>query len=446
MKKNILKALLISVCCLCIVCCATTTNVGGIEKSAYAGDYSSARSELESRKGTIYNSTSQVLYQLDSGLLSHYDRDYEASNKQLAQAEQLIYDNYTKSISQSISSWLTNDNVIDYPGEAYEDIYTNLFMALNYLNLGNTEDAMVEIRRFDNKQKVLSNQYQEQIAEAKGQTSDASDDGKYSNPDVQFYSSALASYLSMILYRARGNNSDVRIDYQKIQDAFANQKSLYPFPIPSSLSKELDVPKNMARINFFAFSGLAPTKIEDVLRINSYDGTFYYKLALPVMQKRGTETAFIVVTIEDAYGNVVEKTELETIESIENIAEDTFGEHLSLIYYKSLARSIAKAATGAVFDTASKLSEDDNEDLSLLFSVLSFASKVTTEVTEQADLRTSRYFPAEASVGGVTVEPGIYRVTTEYLDSNGNLIYSEITDGVQAKASSANVVETICLR
>lgn len=442
----------ISLVCFLLTGCASSSVNESVNNHAVNGDYEKALYTLEENKNSNYKSTDVVLYDLDTGLLAHYARDYKQSNEALSAAEQLIFDNYTKSVSQTAASWLANDNVIDYAGESYEDIYTNLFMSLNYLNLGDLEDAMVEIRRFDNKQKSLSTQYQAQIADAQMQTKDANaSDSQYANPQIQFYNSALARYLSMILYRTQGRLDDAKIDLKKIDEAFQNQSQIYSFKMPSSINEELSVPNGKARINFFAFAGQSPIKYEEAIRTMSIDGSIYYKLALPVMQKRGTETASVVVTIEDSNGKKIAVVTLEQIESIENIAVDTFKAHQSLIYFKSLARSISKAAAGAALDIASDVAANDrnNSDsaaLSLIFSVASFATKIGTEVTEQADLRTSRYFPAVASVGGVTVDPGLYRVTTQYLDAWGNPVYTEIADNVDVKSKSANIVETICLR
>ena len=143
----------------------------------------------------------QVLYNLDAGLLSHYAGDWNQSNKNFSAAEGLIEEYYSKSISQGVSSYFVNDMVVDYAGEDYEDIYTNFFMALNYIQLGNLEDAMVEIRRFDNKQKLLSTKYDSQIEYAESELGSG-----YSSVSVQFQNSAAARYLSMLMYHlSRGD-------------------------------------------------------------------------------------------------------------------------------------------------------------------------------------------------------------------------------------------------
>ncbi|HOS29526.1 MAG TPA: hypothetical protein PLR39_01880, partial [Treponemataceae bacterium] len=155
---------------------------------------------IEENQQELYTKNDLVLKSLDIGLLSHYNRDFKYSSMQLSEAERFMYEYYTKSISQSISSFLLNDNVIDYAGDPYEDIYTNLFMALNYASQGNIESAFVEIRRFDNKQKELSLTYQGAIQEAKNQVAAGND----FSGNVEFHNSALARYISMLLYRSEG--------------------------------------------------------------------------------------------------------------------------------------------------------------------------------------------------------------------------------------------------
>ena len=155
-----------------------------IDNSIVSGRYEDAYQTVESENSSLYSNNDEVLYFLDKGLLSHYAQAFDRSNNELSEAEKLILKNKTKSISQSVSSYLVNDNVVDYSGDTYEDIYTNIFMALNYLMLGKTEDAFVEIRRFDNKFKVASAQYADLIVQANNENKKKG--GQHvKNPDLE---------------------------------------------------------------------------------------------------------------------------------------------------------------------------------------------------------------------------------------------------------------------
>jgi len=93
------------------------------------------------------------------GMLYHYDGDYVKSNEFLTEAEYAIEDLYTKSVGKAVASMLLNDNALDYFGEDYEDIYLNIFKALNYFHMNKSEDAFVEIRRVNNKLNLLEDKY-----------------------------------------------------------------------------------------------------------------------------------------------------------------------------------------------------------------------------------------------------------------------------------------------
>ena len=117
------------------------------------GNYELVYSTLEESSKEFYSKHDDVLQMLDLGLLAHYSEFPEVAINYLNQAEKLIEENYSKSITQNISSYILNDNVIDYAGEEYEDIYVNLFKCLTFVSTEDYEKAFVEIRRFNNKLK-----------------------------------------------------------------------------------------------------------------------------------------------------------------------------------------------------------------------------------------------------------------------------------------------------
>ncbi|MCR4626238.1 MAG: hypothetical protein K5640_01155 [Treponema sp.] len=432
-------ALLLSSIILFSCASASKYDFSEIDNAIAKNDLDGAFAKVESKSDTIYSKHDYVLESLDKGLLSHYAEKYDVSNEKLSSAEKTIEELSGVSVSQSVTSFLTNDTVKDYEGELYEDIYTNIFMALNYLNLNKFDDAMVEIRRFDNKLKIAIQENQQKIQSAKSAMSQGADQVPSAN--IKFHNSALARYLSMLMYKADGDIDNAAIDLRMIKDAFALQKDLYDFPMPDFLEEELTVPKNMARLNVLTFTGYAPVKIEEAARLNL--GSTYYKLALPKMQKRPATVARIKVNAKSKIDGTLYTADVNKLESIEDIAIDTFQQHYAMIFMKSLTRSISKATTTAALNHASDKTE--NSSASLVLSIFSIASAIGTEITEQADCRTSRFFPATASIAGLTLEPGLYDIELIYYDdSNHTVGQKTITDYV-LKADSLNLLEDICL-
>lgn len=427
-------------------------NFTSVDESLNIGEYEAAYQVVNADSDKIYSSHDEVLQSLDLGILSHYAGEYQRSNQELTQAERKIEEYYAKSITQSISSYLVNDTIVDYDGEVFEDIYINIFMALNYIHLGNLEDAFVEIRRFDNKLKAASEKYTDKIAAA-NQENSSNGEKSVDVPKMNFHNSALARYLSMILYRSRGQLDSAQIDMKYLDSAFVSQPSIYNFSRPRSLEQELVVPKGQGRVNIIAFTGKSPLKIEEGLNLYSYTGDFYYKIAYPEMRQQPSGISSVHVSaipareiIEGQAGQqppAVVTVPLEPIESISNIAVDTFEQHKALIYLRAVIRSIGKATTSTVWGTLADKSS--NTGVGLLFSALELASVVTTEFSERADVRVARYLPSLAWVTGINLDPGDYILNIEYKSESGAVIALE-QKNITVSASGVNLVEGVCLK
>lgn len=404
-------------------------------------DYITAKETILTNKNYYYTNKEKVLENLDLGLMQHFSMDYENSNLNLSEAESEIEKNFSKSISQSLGQMLVNDTVADYAGETYEDIYTNIFMCLNYIQLNDIENAMVEIRRFDNKMKVVGSEYQAVIDKQKmNMSSDfEKEEFSYVDYDVKFHNSAFARYLSMLLYRSAGDYDSAKIDLDKIKEAFKFQPSLYYFSMPSNLEEELEVHEDSARINFICFTGKSPIKVEEVIRIPFRHA--YYKFAIPVMDHRPSRIRAIQAVLTDRENGQVYKANLHAIESIDKIACETYKQHFATIYARAIARSVGKAVKSGVYEAVAENTDDSN--IRGLFSILNLFSQVSTEVTEKADTRISRYFPDIVSVAGINVPQGIYDVKVNFYNESKKKVFTYTVDNFAVKTGNLNLLEAI---
>jgi hypothetical protein len=153
----------------------------------------------------------------------------ERSTANFNEAERLIEENYTKSITNAAASFLLNDYSLEYFGEAYEDLYLNVFKAIDYIRLDNFDGAFVEVRKVGNKLNLLEDKYG-RLAEGMNSSSDAK--GAVKAGKTEFHNSALARYLSVLLYRADGLSDDAALDLRKLNEAFLTQPTVYDFPPP----------------------------------------------------------------------------------------------------------------------------------------------------------------------------------------------------------------------
>lgn len=385
----------------------------GVQNGSYDYVLASMNDEKGELRKKVYTNRNMIMFYLDRGIVNHYAGFYEDSSKDFETAEQLIQEAFTKSMSAEVGSFLLNDNVKEYAGEDYEDLYVNIFAALNYYHTGDIEGSVVEIRKLNEKLVVLSDKYEratQKAAESNKQvkTSDLPmEASKFSN-------SALARYLGMLFFRATGKMDDARIDMEEIKRAYDLAPGVYNHSIPASVNNELTIPADKARLNVIVFTGLSPVKEEEVtsipLPLPFPNNTA--KLALPMMVERPSMVQSVEVVLSNG-----EKFNLELIENMGAVARETFKSKRGLIIVKTTARTIIKATvTAAAANAASQRS-------GLMGLLVGAVGKVAADASEQADIRLSRYFPSRALVGGINLDPGTYTVTVNY--SGAGMVHSE---------------------
>ena len=422
----------------CFLSCAGSPHLyQDIDDEVRSASYIKALSSMEKRdvKSSIYNNKNVILYYLDRGIIEHYAGLWHESSKNLEEAERLIEAAFTRSIGQEISSYIINDNAKDYSGEDYEDLYINVFNALNYYQRNDIEGALVEVRRVNEKLIYLADKYER--AREKVVTSNTDlDDPQYSVEAVKFSNSALARYLSLLFYRAQGNYDSVRIDFQELHRAYELAPDVYNHPPPASLDEEISIPQGKARLNVLSFTGMSPIK-EEVTRqipLPLPPPNTLARLALPRMLDRPSAIERVEVVL-----NSRQRFTLELLEDMSRVATETFKAKYSLTVIKTAARTIAKTIASA---GAAKAAEERAEGLGFVIGLL---GKIASDVSEQADLRMSRYFPGRAYVGGINLDPGIYSMTVNYYGNRG-LIASDQESNVLVEAGKLNLMKFVCLK
>jgi uncharacterized protein len=438
-KNNVsLKIILLLLPGIPLLWSCASASFAVVDSELEHADYADSVKTLEKNKKTLYKTGDEILYYLDKGMLQHYARQYSESSKLLQEGELAIEEAYTKSITQEISTYLLNDNIRDYGGEDYEDIYINVFNALNYHHRGNQEGAMVEIRRMNNKLRHLAVKYDAAITDLqKKALEDNTRIPQNLNAQAQFSDSALARYLGMLFHRGAGQYDDARIDRDWLLAAFANYPSIYLNDIPESIYDELEIPEGMARLNVIAFGGLSPIKQENVMRIPISD-FHWIKIAVPEMVNRYSEIHSIELVFDDG-----QRFKLELLEDMGAVAKETFKARQELIYIKTVLRATIKATGSAVMDAMAR--EADGAG-SLVLGISSLVAQVLADASEQADLRVSRYFPARAYVTGVNLPPGRYSFSINYYNRSGKEIAVIKHEEINISENALNLTQAVCLR
>lgn len=427
-----------------------------IDKLVNARSFDSAATLMMAAKDAFYGNKDRVLYWLDLGLLNHYKGDFTQSNQLLEKAEFAIDELYTSSVSKGAASMLLNDNALDYSGDDYENIYLNVFKCLNYIKLNSFDEAFVEVRRINDKLTLLSDKYQK-IADSYNESEDKNVDFKPG--ESKFHNSALGRYLSMLIYRTEGNFDAARIDKEKICEAFKLQNNVYDFPIPQLDSSFEN--NDSIRINFISMYGKAPEKFayeltvhadSNIIYVSSTSGKeskeidrmvwpgvnkdLHFKLSLPYMEKKPSKVAKIEVLVDGITVGCLQK-----IESLENVALDTYKLKEPIIYLKSLTRTVLKAMA----THAANKELDKTTGGGFLGSLTRAVTGAIMDATENADLRTARYFPSIVSIGEVKLLPGEHTIMFNYFNEQGLLLFSEDLGKKDIKRGSINLFESFYL-
>ncbi|MDR0313673.1 MAG: hypothetical protein LBI14_08740 [Treponema sp.] len=431
------EALALPLFFLLFSCAGSPNAYREIDAEVSAASYDAALRAMEKSgvRNSVYTNKNAILYYLDRGMIRHYAEYWEESSRDLQEAERLIEAAFTRSISQEIGSYIANDNAKDYSGEDYEDLYINVFNALNYYHRNDMEGALVEIRRVNEKLRYLSGKYERASEKIISSNADLSNP-EYAVEAVRFSNSALAQYLGMLFFRGIGNYDSARISLEELYQAYQLAPAVYNHAPPSSLEAELSIPQGFARLNVIGFAGLSPVKVEVNAMIPlplPYPNN-WARLALPQMIDRPSAVQSIEVILDDG-----QSFRLELLENMSRVVRETFKANYSLIILKTVARTIAKSVTGAA--VSSRVSES-NEDWGFLLGLI---GRVAADLSEQADTRVSRYFPGYAYAGGINLIPGVYTVTVRYYGRSG-LIYSERRSNVMVSSGSLNLLEFVCLK
>ncbi len=403
-----------------------------------AGNCAGAESRIRSNKESQYGPANAVLYHLDLGMVLHECGRYRESNRQLSKAESLMQARDTKSVSQETAALIANENSKDYRAEGFERALSHLFHTLNYVFLGQSQDALVEVRRME----------------------DFLDRLNRDSPGGRSYrDDAFGHYIAALLYEESGERDDARISYHAAQEAYARYQKLYGVALPG-----FEFPTNWGgdgELVFLHYAGPAPRKISvsgcsapaktketdsavsDSTQTSSRaEGALSYLNPTKVLKAApGLAVDAVAGTVEAAtdvggavVGGIVNETcpvyvqdpyvirasalsargipghvATELAEPISKIAEEDLKERLAIIKARSVARGILKIAAEVAASRSVSL------DLS---------------GTQFADVRGWSTIPAQIRLARFKLPPGTYDLTVAFEDSTGRTLSKRVFKGV----------------
>lgn len=380
------------------------------------GDFDKAAQVTTESKDKLYEESDRIMYWLNLGTLQHYAGQYEASSSNLIKAEQAMQELWTTSISAEVTKYIASESVQDYPGEDFEKILVYYYTALNKLENGKLEDALVEARRADEFLRKIQVQYEKEDDEI----------GSLYKQD------AFMLWLVGVLYEMEGSWSDAFLAYQAAQRAYEKEYlGKFGTVAPDFLREDLirtaklagrtdalaklgkgghtvkHAANGMAELIVLHASGEAPFKKQKFIEGQMPDG---YVMRIAVPEFEATEHQ-----IRSARISVAGKAaETSVVEPIGRIALDNYKHRLPAISARAVARAAIKYAATKAGEKAAEAAGGG-----IAGTVAKLLGNTASAASEQADLRGWTTLPAEITATRLWVPAGEHQIEVEYLSASG---------------------------
>jgi hypothetical protein len=394
--------------------CATySSSFNTVEREAANHNVDGAIKALDSLN---LSGSDEVLHYLNKGTLLSFKGDFAASNKYFDQAKILMEHLSAISVTEQVASVTVNDTMKAYEGLPSEQLMVYSFEALNYLQMGNVDDAAVEARQFDVKQRLIAEK----------------------NSGAKYLSGAFVRYLNGMIYEASGNENDARIDMEKAVEGYAAQGSPVPNQLRDDLARLNAGKRAPSEVVFILHNGLGASIDEHNIRVVNpfYDprnklDIAMFSLALPKFVKRSLPVSHVVLTAGTSSATS------EVVEDVNEIAEKSFNDRLPTIQARAVARLVAK-------NILALQSKKKMESTLGSFAFLgNLATDVAVNATERADTRSWSLLPGNIQMARLALPPGKYDVTATYYGSGGYVLGTRVFPGVEVRKNKVFISDFV---
>ncbi len=343
----------------------------------------------------------RLLYLLDKAMLQRMSGLFAESNTTFEEAKELIAALRATSLVEQAGAVTINDSAVSYEGEDFEQVLIHVYEALNYIELGQLDEARVEALQVDERLKQLS-------------------EGEDNLKDDAF-----TRYLTGLIYEAEYELDEAMIAYRKAYEAYQGESEAVPLLLKKDLlrlsyqlglmdefvkyKKAFDMDDGFiedaigrGEVIVLFHAGLAPIKRSTSVFVNTDDGV-PVRISLPVYQSRRLAFSSARLTV----GEVT--VALEVMNDIDAIARASLESHKAVMVARLIARTMAKAAI------ARQAQKQGGEFAGLLFDVAAFA-------TETADTRSWLTLPKRIYLSRLPMDDGKYQASLSLFGQQGELI------------------------
>ncbi len=431
-------------CGLLAACASPRALVRDLNLLMAQGDYAKAGALVQGAKQKHYGSKNALLYHLDLGMLLHLDGKYAESNQAFESAKRLAKELFTKSVTTEASTFLVSDNLRPYYGEDFERALIHVFSALNYMLLGQGQEALVEARQVDFLLTKLETDY--------------------GHKNV-YREDAFARYLMGLLYEEQGEVNDAFISFRKALEAYEVYKKNYGVSAPPALVQDAlrtaralgfrdeieqirkrwggeppsPLPRDAGEAVVLHYNGLAPHKVDSFFEIGFFAGWAYVDASRPEGEEeeqveqaaaiaksilademvrmafpKYMPTPYSIQSLEVRAEGAQTAHRAQTAEDIGAIAVKNLQDRIGRIRAKTIARAVVKFALSRRI--AAQVEEKQGAGAAWLTKKILQAASTATELS---DKRCWQTVPDKIAVARVVLPEGKHALKLTFRDAGG---------------------------
>ncbi len=397
------------------------------QQFVYSGELVKAKALLDKEKKAA-KGKNKLLYLMNQGWVSWMLGKNNESNQFLEEADYMIED-YHKQLGYEAATLVTNPVIKPYSPEDFEKVMVNYIKAMNYLDLREYDEAVVEARRINIKLNEINDQYKEHK-------------NRYSDD-------AFAHVVMGLIYDANKDYNNAFIAYRNALNVYKQDYSInFGVNPPEQLKRDLlrtaylngfmselayyeeefgtryeHIPNDGGELIFLWHNGLGPVKAEwgiDFVKTSDQAGVVVFHneelgLTFPFYigdKPEEEKSAFAQLSVmRVAFPKYVERTpvfengvlsvndqnyELELAEDINAIAFKTLHDRM----VREIANSLLRLATKKAMEMVVR---DQNQDIGAAVGILN-------ALTEKADTRNWQTLPYEIFYKRIPLKTGHHMV------------------------------------
>lgn len=327
----------------------------------------------------------RLFRQLNRGGLFFFSQKFDSSLIAFDMAEDIIEDQYTRRVSQEVSSVLTNQYSVNYTGYPVEHLFVHFFKSLIFLQQDNIQGAAIEVRKLQLKLDYLESHQ---------------DPYKITRADFKLFN----EYSAWIAW-LNGDENDARVNFRLTGVDFDSLK--YTLPTKDNAHLKISLNGLISELNE-AYYRLIVTTDEDVHTLKvAYPVNFNPFLSTP------SNVGPLTGTTRSSGMDVNAEFEKQFEISEKALLPKTFTRVATKFILAEAATQISdkmleerEEERQKKKEKGEKVEESDGVDAVLIgINIFGNIMKVTNDVTEKADLRQWFTLPSSVTISLLSQKP-----------------------------------------